>query len=90
MPSLLQELQGFGRYRGDDLRTGAAKGETPESGLGLWVSSSLPYGPSLGRMVEELQSIQAAFTKGLPAARTPGRFSLFVGIQKRTYILVFN
>lgn len=32
MSSLLQELQGLGRYRGNDLRAGAAKGETPGSG----------------------------------------------------------
>lgn len=32
VPSLLQELQGLGRYRGDHLRTGAAKGKTPKSG----------------------------------------------------------
>lgn len=30
--SLLQELQGLGRYSGNDLRAGAAKGETPGSG----------------------------------------------------------
>lgn len=36
MPGLLQELQGLGRYCGDDLRTGAGKGETPESGSGPW------------------------------------------------------
>ena len=32
MPSLLQELQGLGRYRGNDLRAGTAKGEKPGSG----------------------------------------------------------
>lgn len=46
MPGLLQELQGLGRDCGDDLRTGAAKGETPESGSGPWGSLPLPYDPS--------------------------------------------
>lgn len=32
MPSLLQELQGLGRYCGNDLRAGTAKGEKPGSG----------------------------------------------------------
>lgn len=32
VPSLLQELQGLGRYRANDLRAGAAEGETPGSG----------------------------------------------------------
>lgn len=93
MPSLLQELQGLGRYRGNDLRAGAAEGETPGSGreelsLGcmrqaLGKSRWAPAPLSLGGRAE--REAPARLGQPLPG---PDQLSALADARRRTYILV--
>lgn len=100
VPSLLQELQGLGRYRGDHLRTGAAKGKTPKSGregghsahlVRPSCSHSLPPHPlGGGAEWEKCQPSRASTPQGLPNGRPSGRFSVFVDTRRRTAIHVLG
>lgn len=99
VPSLLQELQGLGRYRGDYLRTGAAKGKIPESGregghsahlVRPSCSHSLPPHPLVGAEWEKCQPSRASTPQGLLNGRPSGRFSVFVDTRRRTAIHVLG
>lgn len=91
VPSLLQELQGLGRYRGDDLRTGAVEGRYQNPGetavtqltrSGPRVGHSLPHQApgrwGRGGAVGEVPTRPGKHSSRPPNGRPSGRFSEFV------------